>query len=109
MQLARRDFEELLKEPQLRWLAPAEAANEVTKGAKWLDVRSRDDRCPDGSLPGAIRVPIEDIREAAEALDKNALHICYCRNARLSATAAFILSQMGFRVGVLQGGLRGLR
>jgi len=109
MQLARRDFEELLKEPQLRWLTPSDAANEVTKGAKWLDVRSRDGRCPDGSLPGAIRAPIEDIREAAETLDKDALHICYCRNARLSATAAFILAQMGFRVGVLQGGLRGLR
>lgn len=108
MRLARRDFEALLKEPQLRWFTPAEAAAETTKGARWLDVRSRDSRRLDGSLPGSIRAPIEDIRAAAAKLDKDTLYICYCRNARLSATAAFILTQMGFRVAVLQGGLRGL-
>jgi CRP-like cAMP-binding protein len=108
MRLARRDFEELLKEPQLNWFTPSQAAREVSKGAKWLDVRSRDARCLEGSLPGAIRAPIEDIRTTAVKLDKDTLYICYCRNARLSATAAFILTQTGFRVGVLQGGLRGL-
>jgi len=108
MRLARRDFEELLKEPQLNWFTPSRAAAEVTKGAKWLDVRSRDARQFDGSLPGSIRAPIEDIRSVATKLDKDTLYICYCRNARLSATAAFLLTQMGFRVGVLQGGLRGL-
>jgi len=42
----------------------------------------------------------------AVKLDKAKLHICFCENGRLSATAAFLLSQMGYRVAVLRGGLR---
>jgi len=34
---------------------------------------------------------------------------CYCRNGRLSATAAFRMCQHGFQAGVLQGGIRSLQ
>ena len=108
MRLARRDFEQLLKEPKLRWYDPAAAAAEVRKGAAWLDCRSRDDKRAEGTLPGSVRFPIEEVRERASSLDRQRLYIAYCLNARLSATAAFILTQGGYRVGVLQGGLRGL-
>ena len=43
--------------------------------------------------------------DKVDQLDKETLYICYCERARLSATAAFLLSQMGYEVAVLQGGL----
>jgi rhodanese-related sulfurtransferase len=42
-------------------------------------------------------------------LDRARLHVCYCNDARLSATAAFLLSRTGYRVAVLTGGMRALR
>lgn len=105
MRLAKRDFEELLKKPRLMWLEASEAAARIKEGARWLDVRSRHG-AEAGSLPDAIRIPVEELRDKVGMLDKETLYICYCDHARLSATAAFLLSQMGYCVAVLQGGLK---
>ncbi len=104
MRLAKKDFGELLKEPRLKWLSPADAAARVREGARWLDVRSGQST-GGGSLPNAVRVPIEKLRDKVDMLDRETLYVCYCDHARLSATAAFLLSQMGYQVAVLQGGL----
>jgi len=104
MRLAKSDFEELLKEPQLKWMGPTAAAERVREGARWLDVRGLHGT-DTGSLPGALRIPVEELRDKVDTLDKETLYICYCDHARLSATAAFLLSQMGYQVAVLQGGL----
>lgn len=107
MRLERNDFNELLKEPKLTWFSRVQAQKEIPNGAAWLDVRSQHEFIR-GSLPGAISIPLAKLRDKAPELDRNARYICCCRNGRQSATAAFILTQMGFDVGVLRGGLQRL-
>ena len=56
-------------------------------------------------LPGAINVPLNDIRNAVGALSKDVPYIAYCQSGRRSAAAAFILAQAGYKVNVLENGL----
>jgi len=37
------------------------------------------------------------------------MYICYCENGRQSSTAAFLLRQRGYNVGVLRGGVQSLK
>ncbi|HEY1181142.1 MAG TPA: rhodanese-like domain-containing protein [Rhodocyclaceae bacterium] len=41
-------------------------------------------------------------------MDKRREYIVYCQTGRRSAAAAFLLSQRGFKVALLDGGLRAL-
>jgi rhodanese-related sulfurtransferase len=107
MRLGKDEFNELLKEPQLTWFSRVQAQREIQNGAVWLDVRSQADFAR-GNLPGALSIPLNSLRTTAGELDRAKLYICCCRNGRQSATAAFLLKQMGFNVGVLRGGLKRL-
>ncbi len=108
MRLAKDDFNELLKEPQLNWLSRVQAQREIKDGnAAWLDVREQAEFTR-GSLPNAVAAPLHSLREKARDLDRDKLYICICRNGRQSAAAAFVLQQMGFKVSALRGGLQRL-
>ena len=39
-------------------------------------------------------------------LDKNKEYVAYCQSGRRSAAAAFLFAQRGFRVWLLEGGLK---
>ncbi len=70
----------------------------------------RDEESAQAHLPGAIEIPIDDVRERAPAeLDKDTLYICYCDNGRISSSGAFVLKQAGYNSGVLRGGLKSLK
>ncbi len=108
MRLSKEAFEEHVKEPLLTWYSAAQAQKEIAAGAKWIDVRDAEEG-KDSRLHGSLIIPLEEIRERSEDLDKDALYICYCENGRQSSTAAFLLTQMGFNAGVLRGGLQALK
>ena len=108
MRLSKDAFNEHIREPMLIWLSPMDAHEQVAKGAKWIDVRDAE-QARQTCLHGAISIPMEELRDRASELDKQTLYICYCENGRLSATAAFLLRQRGYNVGVLRGGLQGLK
>ena len=104
LRLGKGDFNELLGEPLLQRLRYAECLKRVAQGASWIDVRYpseyRDDR-----LPGAINVPLNEVRNSFAVLDPAREYIVYCQSGRRSSAAAFLIAQRGFRVGVLEGGL----
>jgi rhodanese-related sulfurtransferase len=108
MRLSKDAFNDYVKEPLITWLSPKDAQDRIVQGAKWIDVRD-----PTGArearLPDSISIPMGDLREKAGALDKKQFYICYCENGRLSSTAAFLLRQRGYDVGVLRGGLQSLK
>lgn len=108
MRLSKDAFNDYVKEPMLEWVSAPQAEKQIVKGAKWLDVRD-DEAVKQSSLPGALTIPIIDIRARSGELAKETLYICYCENGRMSSTAAFILKQMGFNAVVLRGGLQSLR
>src|SRR6185295_15949240 len=86
LRLERTHFGELLREPLLRRVAFAEAAEKVRRGALWLDVRYPSEYQYD-KLPGAINVPLAEVRNMFAVLDRSKDYIAYCQSGRRSAAA----------------------
>ena len=105
LRLGRQDFDALLREPLLRRLGFREAAEKVRAGALWLDVRYPSEYQYD-KLPGAVNVPLAEVRNMFAMLDRGKEYVAYCQSGRRSAAAAFLFSQRGFRVWLLEGGLK---
>ena len=104
LRLKKQDFLELMQEPLLHRIGYQDARKKVAGGAVWVDVRHPPEYRHD-KLPGAINVPLNDIRNAIGVLSKEATYIAYCQSGRRSAAAAFILAQAGYDVYVLDNGL----
>jgi CRP-like cAMP-binding protein len=108
LRLDRTHFDELLREPLLRRVGFAEAAEKVRRGALWLDVRYPSEYQYD-KLPGAINVPLAEVRNMFAVLDRSREYVAYCQSGRRSAAAAFLFAQRGFKVWLLDGGLRSVQ
>jgi rhodanese-related sulfurtransferase len=105
LRVGRKDFNDLLREPLLKRVRFTEAATKVRSGAMWLDVRYPSEYQYD-KLPGAINVPLAEVRNMYAVLDRSREYVAYCQSGRRSAAAAFLFSQHGFRVWLLDGGLK---
>jgi rhodanese-related sulfurtransferase len=90
----------------MRRLDSREGADRVRNGALWLDVRYPSEYQHD-KLPGALNVPLGEVRNMFAVLDRGRDYIVYCQSGRRSAAAAFLFAQRGFRVWLLEGGLKG--
>ena len=106
LRLDKKDFVELLREPLLHRVSMEEAQQKVLAGAQWIDVRYPSEFQYD-QLPGAINIPLSEIRNAFGLLDQDREYIVYCQSERRSSAATFLLSQRGYRAHLLQGGLWG--
>lgn len=106
LRLAKADFIELLKEPLMHRLTRAEAEKKIDAGAVWVDVRFAAEYNSE-KLPGAINIPLNEIRNLFGTLDREKEYIVYCQSGRRSSAAAFLLSQRGYKAYLLEGGLRG--
>jgi rhodanese-related sulfurtransferase len=104
LRIAKNDFNELLREPLLHQVCLQQALEKVERGATWIDVRFPAEYQQD-KLPGAINIPVNEIRNLFNVLDRNNEYIVYCQSGRRSSAAAFLLSQNGFKAHVLEGGL----
>ena len=106
LRLGKQDFVELLREPLLHRMSRTEAEARAAAGAIWIDVRYTSEY-QYGRLPGALNVPLSEIRNAIGVLDRNREYIVYCQSGRRSSAAAFLLSQHGYTAAWLEGGLQG--
>lgn len=104
LRLGKKDFKELLGEPLLQRLSYAESLERVARGAAWLDVRYPSEYRYD-RLPGAVNVPLNEVRDSFPVLDRAREYIVYCQSGRRSSAAAFLFAQRGFQVRLLEGGL----
>ena len=106
LRLNRTDFLELLREPLLHKVSMDEARQRVAKGGQWLDVRYPSEFQYD-KLPGAINIPLSEVRNAIGVLDREREYLVYCQSERRSSAATFLLAQRGYKASVLAGGLWG--
>lgn len=106
LRLEKNAFVELLREPLLHRVSMQEAQRKVIAGAQWIDVRYPSEFQYD-QLPGAINIPLSEIRNAIGLLDTDREYILYCQSERRSSAATFLLSQRGYHAYLLQGGLWG--
>lgn len=106
LRLNKKDFVELLKAPLIHQISMTDAKREVENGAIWADVRLPSEYKYD-HINGAINLPLNEIRKLSHDLDKTNTYILYCQTGRRSSAAAFILTELGFKALILDGGTRG--
>ena len=106
LRLGKQDFHQILGEPLLQRVSYAEGLERVRRGAAWLDVRYPSEYRYD-RLPGALNVPLNEVRNSFSVLDPAREYIVYCQSGRRSSAAAFLFAQRSFKVCLLEGGLWG--
>jgi CRP-like cAMP-binding protein len=100
VRLSAADFRRLLQEPMLsRVTLKTAPAN-----AQWVDVRTMEE-FQRGSLPDASCLPLRDVRTAVGQLDPRRPVVVFCDTGRRSASATFLLSERGFTVAYVEGGV----
>lgn len=104
MRLSKEDFNELLREPNLKWVSSAEADQMISQGAVWLDVRLESEHKNSG-IEGSLNIPVFMLRLKADSLDPGKQYILYCDTGRRSSAAAYLLCERGLEAFCLKGGL----
>ncbi len=105
MRLVKDDFVELIKTPLLSAVDLKEGQRRVREeGAQWVDVRFPEENA-NGAIEGSINQSLNTLRMHAERLNKDKTYIVYCDSGSRSSVAAFLLSERGFDVHCLRGGL----
>jgi len=122
MQLNKRDFLTLLKQPSVAEVTWSRVQSKLFNGSDQdpidggagqsfiaVDVRSEDEYAL-GHIAGAVNLPLNILRLKSRVLNesKNVHYVLYCNTGRRSTVAAYLLSQLGFNVEVLSGGFSGL-
>ena len=104
LELTRADFESLLARPLVREVEVPVAKAMIENRYVALDVRLEEE-FDEGHIPGATLIPLSQLRKRADELDRDARYVAYCRSGRRSSVAAFILSQLGYDVVSMAGGV----
>ena len=102
--LDKKDFIALLREPMVDWIGLNDALSTLGDDGVFLDVRVASE-FKQGHLPQAVDIPLFELRQKVNDLDKSKHYLCYCSTGRRSSAAAFLLKQNGFIASVLSGGL----
>ncbi|CAN7349611.1 cyclic nucleotide-binding domain-containing protein [Aquipseudomonas alcaligenes] len=107
LRLDRQDFFALLKAPVVDEVSLGEASRLLAAGGQWLDVRLQDEY-ERAHAPQALNMPLHLLRLKARLLDREKAYLCYCDSGKRSASAVFLLSQLGFKAYALRDGLDAL-
>ncbi|MCG3202094.1 MAG: hypothetical protein NFCOHLIN_01968 [Gammaproteobacteria bacterium] len=103
IRIGKDDFNQLIKDPLLKFVTFEAASERVRDGAVWLDVRFPEE-CRNGALPGSMNIPLNMLRMYAGKLDTARTYITYCDDGSRSSVAAFILRERGFEAACVEGG-----
>ena len=104
MRLDKQDFFLLLKQPPIATVQLARALEQHQHGSQWLDVRTEEEY-EAGHFPGALNMPLNLLKLKSRMLDRHRHYLIYCNSGRRSQAAAHFLSQEGFDVNWLAGGI----
>lgn len=107
LRLTKADFHKYLMQPLLVRVDASSAMERVANGGQWIDVRYPSEYQYD-RLPGALNIPLGEVRHALKVLDPKREYVVYCQTGRRSSAAAFLLAQRGIKAAVLEGGLSAL-
>lgn len=97
-------FLRLLAKPMVRKVDVHIANTMRERGYPLLDVRLEEEH-EDLRIPDSRLIPLSQLRTRCQELDRDKDYIVYCRSGRRSSVASFILSEMGFSVFNMQGGI----
>jgi rhodanese-related sulfurtransferase len=95
-----------LTDPESREIDREEARRMVEEGAQLVDVRGPHE-WEAGHIPGARHLPLEQLPELVDELDRSRPVIAYCRGGSRSSMAAEALAGAGFEASKLSQGIVG--
>jgi len=104
LKLEKEAFQKLVAKPLVAEVEAAVAKAMHESGYGFIDVRF-DVEYEMEHVPGARLMSYYEVRRRAQELEKDKKYVVYCGHGRLGAAATFILSQMGYDVTNLSGGL----
>ena len=84
-------------------ISPYEVDDYIKKGAVPLDVRNKDELAA-GKIEGSINIPLPELRERLNELDKNKTYLTYCKAGLRGYIAQRILVGNGFKALNIRGG-----
>lgn len=100
-------FRNLLSTPLIEEVLPHHVPDRLATGWQAVDVRYAEE-FEDGHLPGAIHLPLPELRQRLEdTLDPAGNYITVCLSGKRSAVAALLLKQRGFNAISMKGGMSG--
>jgi rhodanese-related sulfurtransferase len=85
-------------------VSPSQAQQLIESGGQLVDVRT-DDEYAAGHIPGALHVPLADVRSEAAGLDREKPLVVYCRSGERSGMAADAFAASGWDAHSIEGGL----
>ncbi|OJF97136.1 FAD-dependent oxidoreductase [Alkalibacterium sp. 20] len=80
-----------------------ELNEEIENGAVLLDVRSEAELETSGRFPNSINIPLNNLRDRVNELDKNQAYVISCRSGQRSYIGERMLKQLGYKVKNLDG------
>lgn len=104
MRMGKDDFIELIKKPALSWVDYEDACSRVAAGAELIDVRLVEEY-EQSHIESSRNVPLAVLRTDMSHLPADREYIVYCDSGGRSSVAAFLLTQQGYEVSYLEGGL----
>jgi CRP-like cAMP-binding protein len=104
MRLSKKNFVELIRNPALNSVSYGQAQTLITEGARWIDVRYSENHEASG-IAGSLNLPLDTLRDRINELDSFRRYVVYCDTGRDSSAGAFLLTESGFDVCYLAGGL----
>ncbi len=105
--LGRQDFFSLLKAPVVAEVSLGEAVRLLNSGAQWLDVRVQA-AYERGHAQQSLNMPLNLLRLKTRLLEPQRTYLCYCDSGKRSASAVYLLAQLGFKAYALRDGLDAL-
>ena len=103
--LDKKDFDELISNPLIKTVNQKVAKSMLDTGHIPIDVRYAEE-FDDSHIPGAILIPLFELRTRMAELDKSKKYITYCHGGSRSGVATLVMAQNQFDVLSLEGGLR---
>ena len=85
-------------------VSPSQAQQLIESAAQLVDVRT-DAEYAAGHIPGALHVPLADVRSEAAGLDRDKPLVVYCRSGERSGMAADAFAASGWDAHSIEGGL----
>jgi CRP-like cAMP-binding protein len=102
--LAREDFEAIMKSSFLREVTAEDVLGSKDKNCVLLDVRMHVE-FEEEHIPGAIHIPLDELRTRYHELQHDKNYFVYCRSGRRSLSAAYLMNIQGFRAQSVKGGI----
>jgi len=104
MQLNKDNFVELIKKPSLSTVSFDQAMEIVNGGGEWIDVRFAKE-FEVSNIEASTNIPLNLLRIQMDKFNHDSHYVVYCDTGGRSSSAAFLLTQEGFHVSYLEGGL----